>query len=390
MENAVVQRASRLRVSVVRENGQGTFEVRRNLNAVSVRARVPGAQGQDRTDHTYFLQANRLVAVDHLNAEWLDRKPAAGSGPVERLGKTLGELDEGVRLIANPADTRDFGKRLRAQTGWKVTPLGAKTRYEVGKGDNTIRLELRTADRLPVRVEFEVGKNKVAWNYRYESFAAPTAPATSGLVRVDSFIARPALPKFASPETEASVRAALRAHKVYNQGVLQFSTGETIELAGSLIGEKYGKDRWRYHQGTLSLMGQKGAFRGKCTRGEVLQQLAANGIGTVSNYARNLLSGKAPYRYELTSDYSAKKIGELALRGKTYQLIEFRNAMRRLVWQVDTKTRLIQRIDLEVFGSSGEVNLRQTVSMTYQNGKTLPPLSPSGGKWKPLPAINER
>jgi len=389
MEAALRSRANNLHVQVESRVSEKTIGIARSTlrrvgDAAWLQVQTPPTEAEDRNDRIFFVQGGKFTAVDRLNAEWLQRAAAAGNGPVARLGATMGALDEGIRFVGNPVDTQDLVGRFKAVSGWKRTLLKDRIRYENGPRSSGMLVEIHANTYLPIAVELNGAKAKLRWSYTFLPSKKVAAPSVVGYTKVDAFLARPPLPKFDRYETEQLVRATLMAHRRFRRGTIQFSTGERIYLFDQAIGEDSAVGKWRFENGKLTMITRSGAFSGACKRGEVIGHLSSNGFSGVTNTTRDLLANRAPYRYDLTANLSARMIGQLQFQGRSLQLVEFLESARRVVWQIDTSTKRIYRIESEVRGRSSAAVSRATVEMKTAALPSFPKLAAPAGGWKKL------
>jgi hypothetical protein len=394
MEQALLSRSQKLHVRLVSNAQAGvqktaTYILRRDGSKLSVDMRTPYDAGLDRNERIYYVSDSNLTALDRLNAEWLQR-PIKGTGsPVHTLGTTLGGLDEGLRFIANPSDTRELFKRFRQVKAWSRSVYGERVRLEQGEGGSRIRIEFRSGDALPSQIQLFSPSVKLTWNYEYLPARPVVPPSTTGINKVDSFIARPAIARFVDSTSEAVTRKVFLAQRNLRRGVIQLSTGEKIFVYENSIGEDVKGVRWRFQAGKLTVISQSGAFAGAAKRGDVISYLAGTSPVGVTTITRDLLAFRAPLRYQLGSDFRARTIGSMNVAGKQYRLVEFRSDSRKHVWHIDVSTNRIARWESETLGRMGEVVSRSNVTYTYStlNGG-LPTLAlPKGMKWQPLPSL---
>ncbi len=395
MQAALARLGSRsIRIVATRKVGSvaNSVEYRLVQSGPNLQLRVitPRTIELDRTDYTYTLNGTKLTGMDLLNGEFIRRTAPSSGTPIVRLAKVLNAMDESVRLVANPADAKDLAVRLKKESGWKNQIVGASSRWTRGTEKQGIVLEQRKADGLPTLVRFRSAAEEIQWQYTYGASASVPAPATGGYLSVDSFIARPALPRFPDMATENAVRAFLTAQKKFQRGAIVASNGKTVWLNGGSLGEDSGKAKWRFDGKDLVATNGTFWYRGRARRrevGRILGELLPTGIST---YCRDLLGGRAPYRYDLSGDMQGRLVGELTLGGRKVNIFEFNNAQRRFLFQIDAGTKLVRQLESEVKDRQGRTISRNKVAFQYRAGtKAIPTISlPVKAKWRALPKLD--
>ena len=367
------------------------FRLAQSGRNLQLRVITPRTVALDRTDYTYTLVGSKLTGMDLLNNEFIRRTAPSSGTPIARLAKVLNAMDESVRLVANPADAKDLATRLKKESGWKNQIVGSTSRWTRGTEKQGIVVEQRKADGLPSLVRFRSAAEEIRWQYSYGASTSVSAPATAGFISVDSFIARPALPRFPDLATENAVRTFLTAQKKFQRGSMVATNGTKLYLNGASIGEDSGKAKWRYDGKDLVATNGTAWYRGRARRRDVGKLLGELLPTAISTYARELLNGRAPYRYNLSGDMQGRLVGELTLDGRKVNIFEFTNPQRRFVFQIDSATKLVKQLESEVKDRQGRAISRSKVAFQYQTGaRAIPAIAlPAKAKWRALPKLDQ-
>jgi hypothetical protein len=379
---------------------RATYGISVTRQAVFLRIQEPPQMGLDKTDRTFFLTGNQLTGYDAVANERLLRKVPAKGALGLRLVETLGGVDDAVRLTLSPAALGTFYAGYRTTSGWTTTRRG--NIVQISRRPNPTSRSTFAFDQstgLLRRLTLANNGAELSWTITYGPLTKALTFATPANARtVTSFTVQPGLPSFSNLATEQVVRAALRAQKGFQQGVITVVSGgrrSQLFLGDRKAGERRSDLQWAFDGKILAMRDPRSRrfWRGPAKRQDITDTIDAAVKSGVDPMLRRVLARQVPFQDLLSSDMKARVVGSVAPNGVPCDIVEFRNPVRRVALFVRKDNRLIASASTDLLDRAG--NRVSTTTRTFGYSRSLPPdafsLTPQRGEAvRPLPKIRIR
>lgn len=234
-----------------------------------IRIEALPTQDQQPSDRTYFMEGNKMVAIDREANEYMVRTEAVSGSLGNRAAVLIGAIDDSVRMVLDPNDLEKFLGQFRALTGWNASSKGGTTlsHLTVRKGKKTW-LTLQFAPDSVIRgVKISSKGALLSWSYRRES--EPKSLSLSvphGYRRVASFMDTSIKGKFSTKAAEKIWAAATRAYAKLRSVAMSVSDqGKevSVQFSGAHAMQREAGLAWSYDGKLLTLVKNGRFYRGR-------------------------------------------------------------------------------------------------------------------------------
>lgn len=280
---------------------------------------VTPAQGRSAaTDQLYVLRGAVATGYDLSAGERLSR-PAPDRGSVGlRFTAVLGGLNDAVGFLTASEVRNRYLIPLRTLEGWKTTPTGLVRRTTTSGKTSLTRLDLDATGRLRA-LHVELPNSRVDWTITYGPYRPFVAPRISRVV--DAFTARPRPPHYADARAQRAGDRTLFALGRLQSGVVKIDGTTTLAFDGRRVRFDASGIAYAYDGRVLTVVTPGAAYRGPCSRGAVIDEVAST-AGAVDPLARSVLVRTAPFAELFPPEAKLRLVGTMAASGQPCDVLE--------------------------------------------------------------------
>lgn len=328
---------------------------------------------QNASDRTYWIHGKRLDAIDSLAGERLSHTVVRRATLAETAEGALGQLEESVQYLLDPAALQRFVRPFEHQDGWKSERAGKG--WKAVRGDK-MSFEFNGRSLLThVRMHGK-GNAYLAWDFKYQGTPSKLSlDSAPDFKRVNSFVEKPVVrsePRYMDPKAKAVWHAAVSAYgglRHVSMTVRSSGISEKAIISGQRAFQDQPGLRWAYDGKVLVMRKAGKASKNKIQTSEIPAKVGASIDPLLQAWALHW----NPARALAGKGTNVRTAGSVVLQGLPCDVLELDRPGLRLSLLVRRKDHLFARVTSRSLDAKGNVLSILDREFTYQSvNKPIP------------------
>ena len=291
-----------------------------------LRVREPATATVDRSDRSFQILGNKLLAFDAVASEKIVKSIAGSSSLSNKFTSVLGQLDDSLKVVLDPAAMRSFFDKFSGFKDWHVFHKNGLVSIARSTRDTTTIFWFAEGTYLLKEAAWNIKNSTLDWKFDFKRGASTELRIPNNARRVASFYVKEAPPVYKSAAAKAVVEKLLSAYSKLQYGRIDIVADDgnsRIFLDGKRLREERQRFTWAFDGKNLTMKNLRtGAFySGKAIR-VVLSEYITKVGGEVDPIIRRLIAHRTPYQDLFPSHATVSLVGTFGTGNNVSDIIE--------------------------------------------------------------------
>jgi len=320
------------------------------------------------SDRAYHVEGSRLVAYDYDTGEVI-RRDIPGGSTMEKLRAVLGSVPDPVKIVAKAESLTALWQAMSKGGPFQTVNESAGLALERHSSYPVVNSFVRmTFSQQGLVYSFLASSPRAHyhWTISY-SHEAQKYKTPAEAVTVSAFHERAKPAHYDDKVARSLVRSLLKAEKELGPTRIhvQRDDGQTNIYweAGQVRGAS-DAGRWAYDGTVLTVAADGSFYRGKATRADTLDYLAALTNGT-DPMARDLLIKAAPFRDFFQPGADVRVVGKIKMADQPVTILSVKGTNLKSSLYVRNSDHLVVGIDSDNLDASGNTVMHEHATFSY-------------------------